>query len=160
MNKLQLRQCFMGFVFACCCIFSVLSAKAQVKGVIQDDGSGSYLPYANIQVLDKTFGITADEQGRFSLPDVESNATLIISATGYETLQAKANNNCTLKLQRVYIELQDIAVNSNRKDTVLKTGTYKKSDVRMHFSANGIPDPAAIFFPTTNLMRTHRFLSC
>lgn len=148
----------MGLVCACCCLLAAPLARAQINGVIQDDGSGSYLSYANIQVLDKTSGTTADEQGRFSLPDMDSNATLIISATGYETLRAKASNNCTLKLQRVYTELQDVTVSSNRKGVVLKTGTYKKSDVGMHFSANGIPWILLRYFPYDKSYEHTRFL--
>lgn len=124
-----------------------LPATAQLNGLVKDEASGQPLPYANIQVLGKNAGASANEQGRFSLPGADSTTTLVISATGYETLEARAGSDCTLKLHKANIQLTEVVIDNNRKGTLFKTGTYKKSDIGLHFEANGIPWILVRYFP-------------
>ncbi len=85
-------------------LLSCLSVNAQIKGIVSDDKSGVPLPYANIQLVNKSSGTSSDEQGRFSLPDADSGSLIVVSATGYEPLQvalrrdhrfAAAQSKCT-----------------------------------------------------------------
>jgi len=74
-----------------------LAAYAQqitVSGTIKDNSNGETIPYAAVQVKGAKTGSMADGNGAFSVT-VNSGATLVISAIGYETKEvaAKAGKN-------------------------------------------------------------------
>lgn len=129
------------------CALTALPAAAQLSGVVKSDEANVPVPFANIQVLGQDRGTSADAQGRFSLPETDSNATLVISAAGYEPLYTRFRQGDTPRLHRANIELSEVIVNKNRQGQELKTGSFKKSDVHLHFSGNGIPWILLRYFP-------------
>ncbi|MEP7106450.1 MAG: SusC/RagA family TonB-linked outer membrane protein [Ferruginibacter sp.] len=56
---------------------------------------------ASVQVKGSPVGTTTNAQGEFSLKDVNDNATLVISAVGYVTLEIALNGRNELSLQLV-----------------------------------------------------------
>lgn len=130
-----------------CCTLVTAPAGAQVSGTVKDDASGEALSYANIQVLDREGGTSADAQGRFTLTGTDSTATLVISATGYEPLYIRAGDGNRFRLHKAPVQLQEVTVRSSRKGLVQKIGMYKKSDIRHHFAAHRTPWVLARYFP-------------
>lgn len=139
-------------------ILSFQLANAQLTGRIKDSESDEPIPYANVQVLDKNSGASSDEQGKFILPDADSAATIVISATGYETLQTAWSKDAVVLLHKTNVRLQEVTINSNRRGSLFKTGTYKKSGIRMHFAVNKVPWILVRYFPYDTAYRNTPFL--
>lgn len=128
-------------------LLSFQPVRAQVTGKVRDSESGDPVPYANIQVLDKNSGTSSDEQGYFTLADTDTPATLVISATGYEPLQTVYRSNQTVALRKARVQLQEVVISNRHKDSILKIGTYKKSDIRIDFAVNKVPWILVRYFP-------------
>ncbi|RDI52430.1 SusC/RagA family TonB-linked outer membrane protein [Flavobacterium glaciei] len=70
-----------------------------VGGVVKETGSGLPIPGVNVQVKNSTIGTATDMNGRFSLKNVTSGATLIFSYLGYKNLEYKViSNNSALSI--------------------------------------------------------------
>ncbi len=145
------------------CLLLLLSlcfrpARAQLKGTVKDSESGAPVSYANIQVLDKNAGTSADEQGHFTLTDTDTPAVLVVSATGYESLQAVYRSDLIITLHKAPVQLQEVVIDNNRKGSILKIGTYKKSQVRVKFGTNHAPWILARYFPYSPAYKRTPFL--
>lgn len=147
MNNIPAKQRLYRMLAALCCAVVTFSAKAQVSGTVTDQASGEALPYANIQVVGSEGGTSADELGRFSLTGADSAATLVVSATGYESLYIRAGDGNRFRLHKAPVQLQEVTVSSSRKGLVQKIGGYKKSDIRHHFAVHRTPWVLARYFP-------------
>ena len=92
------------FTIRLACAFCLLSVsflvnaqEIEVKGKVTDNESREILPGVNILVKGTTRGTTTDANGEFRL-NVASNATLVLSFIGYQTLETPVNNQTTLNL--------------------------------------------------------------
>ncbi len=116
-STLSLR-CSRSWAYLLLLLLSGLSpARAQLKGTVKDSESGAPIPYANIQVLDKNAGTSADKQGRFTLAGTDTPATLVISATGYEPLQTVFRSDLIATLHKARVQLQEVVISKDRKDS-------------------------------------------
>ncbi|MDF3076726.1 MAG: rane protein [Sphingobacteriaceae bacterium] len=67
--------------------FSVIAQTQTVTGVVTSSGDGTTVPGATITVKGTSRGVATDARGSYSISNVPSNATLIISAIGYENTE-------------------------------------------------------------------------
>jgi len=67
-------------------IFEIDAAKFNVTGRVYDKKSNETIPYANIYIPHLNIGTASDNEGFFSLSNIESKiCTLLVSYIGYET---------------------------------------------------------------------------
>ena len=64
------------------------SAAASVSGTVTDD-KGNVLPYSSVFVKGTTIGVTANQEGRFSLDLAPGSYTLVCQYVGYERQEKK-----------------------------------------------------------------------
>src|SRR4051812_45988839 len=91
MRKLTLLLTVL-LLHALLCLSQTRTITGQVK-----DAKGEPIPFASIKVKGGKAGIAADATGNFSI-SVPPNAILIISATGYETVQQPAGTDATVSI--------------------------------------------------------------
>lgn len=131
---------------------------AQLKGVVKDSENGAPIAYANIQILNKNSGVSADEQGRFLLADRDTTALLVISATGYEPMQVTYGKDLVVKLRKAHIQLQEVVIGNKRNNNLLKIGSYKKSHIKVHFAVKKSPWILVRYFPYNPSYKNTPFL--
>ena len=100
-----------------------------ISGTIVEANTNETLPNANIQVLDAkrkgtTTGTTSDTNGKFTLENVPSDASIQISYVGYETKTIPVSdfvnsNNQTIPLQENSEKLDDIEVTEKKINNTL-----------------------------------------
>src|SRR5882672_2784491 len=73
-----------------------LSQTRTITGQVKD-AKGEPIPFASIKVKGGKAGIAADASGNFSI-SVPPNAILIISATGFETIQQPAGADAVVSI--------------------------------------------------------------
>ena len=101
------KKLYLGF---CALVFFTLSSFAQtVTGKITDEKG---LPVEGASVLEKgeKTGTISKSDGTFSIKVKSTQATLIVSAIGYETQQAVAKNNITFQLAVDAKSLSEVVV--------------------------------------------------
>jgi hypothetical protein len=85
---------FLSFLFAS----NQLAAQKIFRGTIIDAARNEPIPYATVFLTNTTFGISADEEGKFSLKVPEGNYDVIVRMLGFESLTF-ALNTATLQPQ-------------------------------------------------------------
>ncbi|RKN79333.1 SusC/RagA family TonB-linked outer membrane protein [Ulvibacterium marinum] len=102
--------------------FVVFAQDITVSGTISDN-TGNLLPGASIIVKGTTIGTQTDFDGNFTLADVPTDATLVISYIGYTTQEVPVNGQSTLNitLQEDTQALDEVVV--------VGYGTQKKADL-------------------------------
>lgn len=73
-------------------------AQQVFKGSVVDASRNEPIPYATVFLTNTTFGITADEEGRFSIEIPQGNYDVIVRMLGFESLTF-ALNTADLRLQ-------------------------------------------------------------
>jgi len=125
------------FVFAIFFFSVSFLANAQereVKGKVTDNETGENLPGVNIIVKGTTQGTTTDAKGEYSIA-VSSNATLVFSFIGYQTLEASVGNQTTMNIALVidYKALEEVVVvgyGTQRKvDLTGAVGSLRAADI-------------------------------
>lgn len=71
--------------------FSAFAQTRTVTGTITDE-NGAPVPYASVTIKGTTQGTSADADGSFTL-QARNNAVLVITATGYTTIEVTATSN-------------------------------------------------------------------
>lgn len=97
--KRKISYLLKGICFTLLCAFS-LSMSAQnitVKGSVSD-ASGEPLIGVTVQVEGESIGTVTDLDGRFSLPNVPSTATLLVTYVGMKPQSIKLNGRTTLSI--------------------------------------------------------------
>lgn len=92
-----------------------------VTGTVTDE-KGEPLIGASVRVKDKQIGVMTDANGKFSL-DVESNATLVVSYTGYITREIPVAGQTAINIKLL------IAVSNLNEIVVVGYGSQKKGDI-------------------------------
>ena len=98
--------------------FSVSAQNIGIKGVVTSSEDGMSLPGASVLVSGTKIGTSTDLDGQFSINNVDKNATLIFSFTGYESQSVKLNGQTTLKiaLKAESLKLQEVVVTGYSKE--------------------------------------------
>ncbi len=78
---------------------SISENRAEIRGTVQDQ-NGESLIGASVKVKGTTVGVSTDVNGNFTI-NAEPNSILVVSYTGYETLEVPVNNRTTLNIRMV-----------------------------------------------------------
>ena len=97
---IALKSSWMSFLIACTLIFSlgvgqVLAQGQTVTGTVVGDDKAP-LPGVTVQVKGTTRGTNTDSDGKFSIANVPSNATLVFSFIGLTTQEQAVGNRSVL----------------------------------------------------------------
>ena len=90
------------------------------KGTIVDAARDEPIPYATVFLTNTTFGVSADEEGRFALNAPKGNYDVIVRMLGYEPLTFSLNTaeikpqGYRIMLQPIEDELDEIEVKEER----------------------------------------------
>jgi len=75
-------------VFNCCFSYGQQGGSVILSGTVTDDRTGKPLPFANVFINNSTIGTTADENGKYRLPNLQIGTLDIgVSFLGYETIR-------------------------------------------------------------------------
>ena len=98
--------------------FSLQAQNIGVKGVVTSAEDGMSLPGASVLVSGTKTGTSTDLDGQFTITNVDKNATLVFSFTGYESQSVKLNGQTTLKisLKAESLKLQEVVVTGYGKE--------------------------------------------
>jgi TonB-dependent starch-binding outer membrane protein SusC len=132
MVKFTIKLMFTIFFFSVS--FLAIAQEREVKGKVTDNETGESLPGVNILVKGTTQGTTTDSNGEFKIA-VASNATLIFSFIGYQTLETPVGSQTTLNVGLVidYKSLEEVVVvgyGTQRKvDLTGAVGSLRAADI-------------------------------
>ncbi len=70
---------------------AILAQGIQVSGTVTDE-SGSPLPGASVILKNSTIGVTTDFDGKYTLENVPSDGTLVISFVGFKAIELSVND--------------------------------------------------------------------
>jgi TonB-linked SusC/RagA family outer membrane protein len=110
-------------IWMMCCFLTVFQGFAQTKtvtGTVTDEATGEEIIGASILIVGTTKGTVTDANGRFSLPDVPSNAVLTVSYIGYLQQRVTVGNQSALNIRMA----EDVA--ALEEVVVVGYGTQKK----------------------------------
>lgn len=97
-------------------------AASPIKGKVTERTTGQTVIGASVRVKGTTIGAVTDANGAFTL-DVPSNATLVISYLGFETIEVPVNGRTTIN---VTLKATD---NNLNEVVVVGYGTQKKTSI-------------------------------
>lgn len=122
---------------------------AQVKGTIINQKDKKPIPYVNIWVTNGNVGTTSNENGVFNLLNVKLTDTLLFSALGFENkVLAYADVKVIVELSPKVFELQEIKVNSKKKNLEYNVGTFKGLKINAFYASSlKYPNLYARYFP-------------
>jgi len=98
--------------------FTITAQNVVVKGVVTSSEDGMSLPGASVLVFGTNNGTSTDLDGQFTITNVDKNATLVFSFTGYESQSVKLNGQTTLKisLKAESLKLEEVVVTGYTKE--------------------------------------------
>ena len=67
-------------------VVNIAFAQHVFQGTVADYDTGEGIPYATVFITNTTFGVSADDNGKFSLSIPEGNYEVIIRMLGYNGL--------------------------------------------------------------------------
>lgn len=111
------RRAFSAVLLSMLCVV----AFAQTATGIVKDKAGEPMIGVNVLVKGTTNGTITDFDGNFTIPDVPSNATLVVSYIGYLTKEVKAGQNLVIVLEEDNKTLDEVVV--------IGYGTVKRRDL-------------------------------
>jgi len=89
-------------------ISSQVLAQSKVTGLVADQSDGAGIPYATVMIKGTKTATVADANGSYSLDKVPSNAVLVFSSIGYQTVEipveGKVVINAVLSQQAVGLD--------------------------------------------------------
>ena len=134
------------FILILCCLSFIL--KAQISATIKNPTDQKPIPYVNIWVENENIGVTADENGKFSIVAL-ANSKLVFNALGYDdkTIEASKIDGIVYLIPKVF-ELKEVIVSSAKKTIENKIGTFKSNGISYSYAThNNHPYLAARYFP-------------
>ncbi|CAN5149235.1 TonB-dependent receptor [soil metagenome] len=101
----------------------LFAQESLVTGTVTDQADGSGIPGASIIFKGTTIGTASDIDGSFNLNVPDLTGTLVVSFTGYRTIEVPINgrNNLQISLQEDIRQLQEVVV--------IGYGTVEKRDL-------------------------------
>ncbi len=132
---------------------------AQIIGTVKDSKTKEPISFVNIGVENQNIGVSANEKGEFSLPNLNTNDVVIFSAVGYKMLKINAEKFAeTIYLEQQIIDLGEILVMPRRNQNSKSIGKINSKKVDAFFANSGLPQITAKFIPYTESISTTRFI--
>ncbi|WP_309607702.1 carboxypeptidase-like regulatory domain-containing protein [Flavobacterium sp.] len=131
-----------------------VSVYGQIKGVVLDQNNKP-IPYASIWVENENIGVSAEENGTFTININNGNKNLIISALGFEKKIIKASQAQTVQLIPLVFALDEVVV-LNKKET--KTIEIGKTDTQIYQAFENGSKIDAKFFPYKPSYKKTKFI--
>ena len=100
---------------------NVVMAQVEASGVVKDNETGDPLLGATVLVKGTSNGTITDMDGLFKLSVKSQDVMLLISYTGYQTMEVKAGSNLQITLQVDIANLDEVVI--------IGYGTQKRSDL-------------------------------
>jgi len=123
------------FLFLSSMLFIINTSLAQVNvsGTVTDASDGTGIPYATVMVKGTSIATMADVKGAYSLSKVPSNAILVFSSIGYQTIEIPVEGrsivNAVMSQQAVGLdEVMVVAYGSVKKGSYSGSATMIKGD--------------------------------
>ncbi|MCF6279509.1 MAG: TonB-dependent receptor [Flavobacteriaceae bacterium] len=115
---------------------TLMMAQTTITGTITDEGSGQPIPGANVKVVGKSLGTSADFDGKFTL-DVSQNPpfTVEISILGYSSTTVEITSNeqtIDVSLTETATSLDEVVVSASRTpERIMESPvTIERMDIR------------------------------
>jgi len=125
-----------------------ISLFSQIKGVTINSETNASIPYTNVWVMGENIGTTADENGAFILPPLDSIQTIVFSSVGYETLKISSDSlTSEIALSPTIFQLEHVVVRASKQNRETIIGTIKKTKVKSFFACGDLPWMSARFYP-------------
>lgn len=100
---------------------NVVMAQVEVSGVVRDGDTAEPLIGATVLVKGTNTGTVTDFDGAFTLSLEKQDVILVISYTGYKTMEVKAGSNMQIDLKVDIANLDEVVI--------IGYGTQKRSDL-------------------------------
>jgi hypothetical protein len=129
------------------CLISLIS-NAQITAIVKNPTDQKPIPYVNIWVENENIGVTADENGKFTIA-APPNSNLIFNALGYDnkTTEASKIDGVVYLIPKVFV-LGEVVVSSAKKSIENKVGTFKSGGINSFYAgSDNYPYMVARFFP-------------
>lgn len=92
-----MRKLLLFCAMAMLCSLVSIAQTRQLTGQVKNE-NGTPVPYASIKIKNSSSGVSADETGRFKIAIPEAGAILVISATGFKTVDIPTGNATDLSI--------------------------------------------------------------
>ena len=122
-----------------------------VSGTVFDENNEP-LYFANIVIPGTTKGTTTDDNGKFELKDVPSNATLEISFLGYKSKTVNPGTNLKIRMESEAHIMDEVVVTACRSDT--------RKGIKSQENIDGKCYPSACVEPRWTLSGTKKEAEC
>lgn len=118
-----MKKCFLFLVF----IFSICAQSQVVSGTVLSKDDGKAIPYAKIGIVNASFGVQADEKGRFELQldKVSKDKELIVAVPGYKQFRSTVQD---FIMQNPHDIILDEKV-TNIQEVVITPKNYKEKNM-------------------------------
>ena len=137
------------------CFISFIST-AQITAIIKNPTDQKPIPYVNIWVENENIGVTADENGMFTIA-APANSKLVFNALGYDdkTMEASKIEGIVYLIPKVF-ELKEVVVSSAKKTIENKVGIFISKGINSYYgSSDNSPYLVARYFPNDeNTLKT------
>ena len=144
------------FILVLCCLS--FNLKAQITATIKNPTDQKPIPYVNIWVENENIGVTADENGNFTIA-APANSKLVFNALGYDdkTIEASKIDGIVYLIPKVF-ELKEVKV-INSEISERKVGSFLEENAKKSF-ANTSSNPViyARCFPYDTLFQKTPYL--
>ena len=84
--------------------------KIQIKGIVKDYENDP-IPFCTIEIKGSLSGFYADENGAYTVDNINVNDTLVFSCVGYEKKEASISSLYNTSEQNVRLKRNDFALN-------------------------------------------------
>ncbi len=113
-----------------------------VSGVVTNSNTGNPIPGANILVVGSEIGTASDEEGSYTIENLEIGSELLVSAIGYEDLSQFADSEeLNFSLVQTVIEMSSLEVLASRAGdkTAVAYTNVTKADIALRLGSQDIP---------------------
>ncbi len=113
-----------------------------LNGTVIDGSTGKPIAGANVIVDDSEAGAAADEDGKFSIENITTGASVTASAIGYETLTLFADSEeLNFELSSVAVEMSALEVLASRasEKTAVAYTDVTKEEIALRLGSQDIP---------------------
>lgn len=128
-----------------------------LRGIVLENETGEPIPGATVWLTETEKGISADEQGRFEIGNLQPGTyTLTVTAVGYTKKEVTARlgkddiSEMEIRLEKSLHELDQVVVTGTMRETYVKDSPVKVSVVSSGFLQKN---------PTNNLMESISYIN-
>jgi hypothetical protein len=125
-----------------------LTTFAQISGVVKNTKDQKPIPYVNIWIENENIGVTADEEGKFTIA-ASTSSKLVFNALGYENKLIEVTKiDRTIYLTPKAIELKEVKVISKKESLEYKVGSFRSGIINSFYAGNDYtPYVVTRYFP-------------